>query len=438
MLRRLIALAMVALVTACRNGWLVVEPVATSVQRPSQVAVYLSVRSGETPVTDLTTASFSISEDGQRLDATAVDLSLLDRKVAAAHHTVLLLDTSNIAPGRDADAVTRAAEAFVRKVMSSQSVSVYAFDGGEALRTIAEAARSDTEVTKGADDEPKNGEAEPIESAGAQPLKSTDAETTEDAATPLKLEPVAVEGADRSRDLHGAVVRGLDKLEQTLSRAVKPVRVGTLVVFTRGPDLAGRVSAEQVDERLDEAHAAVVAVSVGTDEGSRLQRIGRDGVVRVATVQKLEQAFEQAADRVLALEHSHYLLAYCSPARAGERELSIEVKTLGSRGEPVTASLDTKFDARGFTSGCDAKAAPRFVVTLVPGDRGTIPAAVPEGVEGAPSEAGSADEPGASPAKAGAPPAAKRRWRPPPARKKPAAAPPPSEPSGSPATDFEP
>jgi hypothetical protein len=447
MMSRLIALAMVALVTACRSGWLVVEPVATSVQRPSQVAVYLSVRSGDAPVTDLTTASFSISENGERLDATAVDLSLLERKVAAEHHTVLLLDASNIAPGSEGETVMRAAESFVRKVAASQRVSVYAFDGSEALRTIAEAygpveegdgVRRDAESTKAEAGEATNGAGEPIKGEAADPLQRKDAEPSQDAAQSLKLEAVAVEDSDPSRDLHGAILRGLDKLEQTLSRAVKPVRVGTLVVFTRGPDLAGRISASHVDERLDEMHAAVVAISVGGDESSRIQQIGRDGLVRAATIQKLEQAFEQAADRVLALERSHYLLTYCSPARAGERKLSIEVTMFG-RKEPVTGSVDTRFDAQGFTSGCDAQATPHFVVTLVPGDRGTIPAAVPAGVEAAPSEPGSADKPAAAPPKPAAPPAAKRTWRPPPSGgKKPAPPPPPREPSGPPPTDFEP
>ena len=404
------------IVLACSSlgcgGGLNVEPVATGVQRPSQVAVYLSVRDDQRPVTDLTTGSFVVFEDGQQLDAGQVELTLLDRNVAATHHTVLLVDTSALGAA-DAGGISRGVELFAEKVSKSQSVGIYAFDGSTQLRPLGKVARGgsiDSSKTNGSDH------------AGAGPSR-------------LQLAGLGAAPSDPSRDLNGALLRGLEELDTALSGAERPVRVGTLVVFTRGPDLAGRVSAEQLDAALERTHAALVTISVGNGRGLRLDRMGRDGVVSVPTLTRVERAFEQGADRVAALEHSHYLLAYCSPSRAGERKLRVEVRTLGAKGESVTGSFETAFDARGFSSGCDPKAAPQFVVTLAPGAEGPIPAALPQGVEpaAAPSaapdagtgEAEAAEKPAAP---SGPPVAPSKRRRPSKSR------PPPDQPP----SDFEP
>lgn len=418
------AFAAVALLVGCDTGGLKVESVATGIQRPSQVAVYLSVRDGERPLTDLTPASFVVFEDGQRLDAGQVELSLLDRDVAAVHHTVLLIDTSGLTAA-DAELVTHAVEAFVNTVSASQAISVYSFDGSATLRPLGEVVRASpagetpfatknaSNKTEGKQDSGKPRESQTSsdkseaakreagkpekakpesrkqETADATKGKTGKAEVSEASkpeskTAPLKLAELVSEHTDPSRDLNGAVLRGLQELETALSRADKPVRVGTLVVFMRGSDLAGRVNPAELDAALDNSHAAIVAIAVGADQTLRPEHIGRDGVFRLPTLEKLDQAFETAADRVLAIEHSHYLVAYCSPARAGERKLRIEVRTVGARGEPISGNFETSFDARGFTSGCNAKAPPEFVVTLAPGRRGQIPAALPQGVEAPP------------------------------------------------------
>jgi hypothetical protein len=95
------------------NG-LAVKSVATSVQKPSNVALYLSVSDGDKPITDLTEQNFQILENGQPVDPEQSGLTLLDRKQVAVHRVLLLVDMSGKA-GEKATraAIARAAAGFV-------------------------------------------------------------------------------------------------------------------------------------------------------------------------------------------------------------------------------------------------------------------------------------------------------------------------------------
>jgi hypothetical protein len=56
------------------------------------------------------------------------------------------------------------------------------------------------------------------------------------------------------------------------------------------------------------------------------------------------------------------LVSYCSPARAGTRELRLEVATTDEQGKKSIGRYDTEFDASGFGPGCNPLALPHFVV----------------------------------------------------------------------------
>ena len=352
-------------------------------------------------------------EDGQQLDAGQVELTLLDRNVAATHHTVLLVDTSALSAA-DAGAMARGIELFSEKVSKSQAVSIYAFDGSAQLRPLAKVSRGGSTEPPRTEDSDAGAElATEPSAAGAAPERISAREPQRRALGPV-TRPERRAGT-RARGARNCALGG---------RAAGAC--GDAGGLQRGADLAGRVSVEQLDAALDRTHAALVAISVGSGRGLRLDRIGRDGVVSVPTLIRVERAFEQAADRVAALEHSHYLIAYCSPSRAGERKLRVEVRTPGKNGEPLTGAFETAFDARGFGSGCDPKAPPQFVVTLAPGVDGPIPAALPAGVDAGSSGAEVVAKPAAAPT---APPAAS------PKRRRPAKPPPPPE---QPPSDFEP
>ena len=88
---------------------------------------------------------------------------------------------------------------------------------------------------------------------------------------------VKIEPQDPSRNLNGAVRLGLERLSALLAAKDRRVPVGTLVVFTGGPDLAGRVSSSDAQRALDESPHAVITIAVATNDqqGSALAGYAR-------------------------------------------------------------------------------------------------------------------------------------------------------------------
>ena len=187
-----------------------VEPLATAFQRPSNVGVYVAVSDGDAPLTELEPSSFRVYENEQLVPAEQTQLTLLDTNLVAAHQVVLLMDMSAAQTPQARALAAKAALNFVQKVNPREAVSVFAFDGGETLVPIAMLPRGNQAVTMAA-------------------LESF---------TPR----------DPSRNLNGAVVAGLAKLEQALAQSGKVVRVGTLVIYASGPDVAGRVDRDKAHD----------------------------------------------------------------------------------------------------------------------------------------------------------------------------------------------
>jgi hypothetical protein len=403
----------------CRPHAVVLRPLATSVQRPSNVAVYVAVSQGETPVPGLTAASFKIYEDGELLAADKSGQVLLDPQVAAEHRTVLLIDVSD---GRGADAVASGAAGFIREIRKRQTVTVFTFDGGSSLRFVAEYP------TATVPDGPKD-----------------------------MSQLTRAASSDASRNLNGALVEGLAELDRRFGDAKKPVRVGSLVIFTRGADLAGRVNDGQVASALKSTRHRVYAIGVESEKARRkLDDIAPAGVIPAASLEMANVAFVNAAGLLDRAYEQQYLLAYCSPARGGVRDLRVEVSLLDEKGKERSGKLETAFDSTGFVGGCDPKLQPRFVVTLKPGDKGVVAGIAPE--PAVPAEQASESEPstdatssaGATPPRSAAKPrpAGKARPRKPTKRPaapakpdkpaKPAAPPPPETPPPSKAPEWEP
>ncbi len=311
------------------NG-LDVKSVATSVQKPSNVALYLSVSDHGSPVTDLTEQNFQILENGTPVDPDQSGLTLLDRNLVAIHRTLLLVDMSGKADDKKAhESIARAAATFVADVRTTEDVTVYAFDGSARIRLIGE-------YPKGAE------------------------------ATPDKLQALAdFVPRDPSRDLDGAVIQALQQLDARLMIVKKPVRVGTLVVFTRGPDLAGRTPKDKLEQALDKTDHEVFAIGIGKDKGDfDLEGLGRAGVVKAPSMGALGVAFENAASKIGQDYGKYYLISYCSPARAGERALRVKVTMTDKQGDEHAGSYSTEFDSKGFGPGCNSHDVPRFVVRL--------------------------------------------------------------------------
>ena len=371
-------------------GSLQVESVAIAAQKPSNIAVYLWAANRGEPLTELNASNFRIYEDDQLVDSQHAGLTLLERHFAAEHHTVLLVDMS----GDDAQvhaAIARGVAGFVQRVRTSQGVTIYAFDGSEQLQLIEEFERQ----------------------ADASEPKSIPALQ--------KWEP-----RDTSRDLNTAVLKGLMQLDARLMRVQKAIRIGTLVVFSRGPDLAGRVTDEQLRNALDQTHRQLYALGVGDSTADGLDAIGRSGTTRAQSYATLAAEFENTAAVVDAALRRHYLLSYCSPSRAGLRRLRVEVVISTEDGSEKRGGVEFQFDASGFGPGCDPNTVPRFVLAQLPaaGDPRT-PEAPPGVSVDTPTEPAS----GSSPA-----PAAGSRPAPPEGNRP---TPPPEQPAPKDDDDFE-
>jgi hypothetical protein len=302
-----------------------VEPIATAFQRPSNVAAYVAVTDGDTALTELKPSSFRVYENEQLVPSEQTQLTLLDTNLVAAHQVVLLMDMSAAQTPEARSLAAKAALNFVQKVSPREAVSVFAFDGGEGLVPIAALPRGEQSVTMAA-------------------LESF---------TPR----------DPSRNLNGAVVAGLAKLQMALAQSGKVVRTGTLVVYASGPDVAGRVERDKAHDLVWESPYDVIGVGVG-EHAEAIEDLARRGLVRAQAPNTLPIAFEEAADRTIEQLEKHYLVSYCSPARAGMRRLRLEVSYLNKEGEEHHGDFETEFSAKGFGPGCNSQTTPHF--TLAP------------------------------------------------------------------------
>jgi hypothetical protein len=307
--------------SACGGG-LDLQLVEAAHNRPSNVAVYFTVdTSGGEPVPGLAASDFRIYEDGALVSIDESQQTIINPEVAAEHYTLLLVDMSgSVTESDQVPLIVQAATEFTSTVESHQKVAVYAFDGEEDIHRI-------TDFTGG------GGAA-----AGVSRLGN-------------------FRSQDPSTNLHGALVQGTAELTEAFEAADTPLKFGTIVVFTDGTDRASRVSHGEAMDALDEAGFDVFAIGVGNeiDEGT-LSNIGYNGYVLVEDSAAITNAFTAIGERIVQQTQRFYLLSYCSPARAGEHEVTIEAV----HGELGSGSLTYTFDAEGFGPRCDPNTPPPF------------------------------------------------------------------------------
>jgi Mg-chelatase subunit ChlD len=379
--RRLLpVLLSAALAPGCAEGLKLVR-IDSSARKPSNVAVYFTVDTQDgRPVPGLAADHFSIYEDGSKVSEFESKQTILNPRVAAAHDTILLIDMSgSVVESKHVDDVVTAATQFTQRVEKYQKVGVYAFDGSPDLYPVVPFTESESAAT-----------------GGVAKLKS--------------FKP-----KDPSTNLNGAVVEALKVLKRTLDQETKPLRFGTLVVFTDGTDRAARVSKRDLDLALGAPEYAgfdVFAIGVGAEmNASHLEEIGRTGTIKETDQANMGRAFDQIGARIEGMTARYYLLSYCTPSRAGEHEVRIE-----ARGDKdLTGSLTYKFVADGFGPSCDPSTPPSFdlahpaatapaeikvvekkEVTKKPAAKATVPVTTPA----APASPPSAQSPTPSPAPA--------------------------------------
>lgn len=292
-----------------------VQSEKTIAKPPGSVIVYLRVKDGDEPVAHLTKNNFEIYENGVLLDRAGLHIELLPRDTAAAGHTVLLLDLSGELDQSDLNRIARGAGHFVQKVSTTQSVSVLVFDGSEKPRLVARFPKVDAEEQR---------------------------ELPE-------LTPFVT--GDDSRNLNGAVLEALKVLDQELNGSPKPVRRGSLVTVTRGPDLAARSSDDEIYSTLKRSPYELYALRPKGSSIPTIRSIGADGAYEYDTRDTMPLRLLDLGLVVRGAWEQHYILTYCSPARGGQRDVRVALKFQDDHGER-SGSVRTGFDASGFESGC--------------------------------------------------------------------------------------
>jgi len=169
---------------------------------------------------------------------------------------------------------------------------------------------------------------------------------------------------DASASLYSAVVDGAQKLETALAAEGRPIRSGTVIVIALNPDSAGRVEESQVKDFIDDSPLHFFLMTVGaTASNADLSFIGKNGGTRAGSPMTMSAPLNDMANAVDDSYFRNYLVSYCSPARAGTREVKLEVTTRDAQGKQRIGSYSTSFDASGFGPGCNPQAPPRLVLT---------------------------------------------------------------------------
>jgi hypothetical protein len=180
-------------------------------KKPNNVWVFFTVEKGDEPVAGLQAEDFEIYEDGEIVSTFESKQVIQNPEVAAVMYTMLLLDVSgSITESGSADSLVDAATLFTDRVGKTQKVGVYSFDGDKEIRAVVPFT-----------------EAQGAAVGGLESLRTYKAK-------------------DPSTNLHGAVIEGLKELQKQLAKEKKPLKFGTLVIFSDGTDRAARFSRDEM------------------------------------------------------------------------------------------------------------------------------------------------------------------------------------------------
>jgi hypothetical protein len=322
--------ALAGLVTLAGCG-LTITRVQTAADKPSNVAVYFKVEDAKgEPVGGMTAEQFEIYEDDELVSVHESQQTILNPEVAASHYTLLLVDMSgSVTESEDFPMISEAATLFTSQVEANNKVAIYAFDGSEEIHKISDFTGS---------------------AGGAQSR-----------ANSLS----GFSPKDPSTNLNGAIIQGLQVLDEGLEKAENPLRIGTLVVFTDGTDRAARVAESEMLEAVKNTPYDVFVIGLGEELSEKdLEQIGKDGTALAKDSSEIKTAFETIGKRIEQMTKSYYLLSYCTPARAGAHTVTVKGKhTEEGKKKEQTGSLETEFDAEGFDKGCDPNTKPNFDIT---------------------------------------------------------------------------
>lgn len=295
-----------------------VKTVHLQTEPPSRVTIYVSVDQHGDPIDFLDASNFSLYETDVLLDSKEIGLELSSPETIAVGHVALLVDLSGLWEPSDLAKLERGVAHFVEKVTTTQAVTLLGFDGSEKVHAIASFPRV----------------------AQAQERAISLGAYVRD---------------DNSRDLNGSVIQAIERLQKELSDSPQPVKLGTVVVFTRGPDLAGRKPDADVYAAVLDAGYDHFSLTPADTSFSTLGTLGKEEHFEYQNAADLPLRFLDLGMRVRKGWRRHYLLSYCSPARAGERTVTIKVRYADEDGAQRSGSGSGDFSADGFSAGCKGR-----------------------------------------------------------------------------------
>lgn len=298
-------------------------------KKPNNVWVFFTVEKGDEPVAGLQAEDFQIYEDDELVSVYESKQVIQNPEVAAVMYTMLLLDVSgSVTESGSTDSLVDAAELFTDRVGKTQKVGVYAFDGEKDIKSVVPFTESEGAAV-----------------GGLEGLR-------------------AYKAKDPSTNLHGAVIEGLRELRKQLDKEKKPLKFGTLVVFSDGTDRAARFSRDEMKTEINKVEYEdyeMYAIGVGAEiKKAGLEDVGTDGTELATEQAEVKTAFERVAERIEKHTKRFYLLSYCTPARKGKHEVRI---VANSKNDPKgKGELGWEFNADGFgpPPDCDPNAAPSF------------------------------------------------------------------------------
>lgn len=332
--RGLAGALLLGLLSGCNlvTGGVKVEPVAVSAQKPGNVALYVAVSKHGNGVLGLQKEDFKVYENGVPLDNEQIKLTLLSTNAQTSRHAAVLVDMSKSLKREERKSLADALRPFIVRLRQREPVSLYAFDGAEKVHLVQEYSQ--------------DARPEPDE-------KDTSMERL-----------LSFSRKDSSTSLYSAVIDGAEKLSASLATEGRPIESGTLIVVALNPDSAGRIEESKLRDFVDESPHHIFLMTVGTTASSGdLNFIGKTGGTRAGSAMTMSAPLNDIANAVDDELFRNYLVSYCSPSRAGQRDVKLEVTSRDAQGKQSVGSYSTVVDAEGFGPGCDPAATPRFVVT---------------------------------------------------------------------------
>ncbi len=147
---------------------------------------------------------------------------------------------------------------------------------------------------------------------------------------------------DCATNLHGAVMKGLDILEQRAGKGTYGARLIVISDFrhSAGVDGADYPSLEAVTARIKSSRYSFFALGLGPELNEEtMKAIGRDGAHKAnGSIRSLMPVFDRWHTK-----NQHYQICYCSPARAGDHTFTIKAKQdslEGTYSHPFRANMN--------------------------------------------------------------------------------------------------